>query len=81
MTHHGKSKEDLIAEIGLRERQVLYLWDLLDRIDGASDAFKTNYEGLAGYAYDTDKLRHNVGRSDGYTVTLTDFDPAKESKA
>jgi hypothetical protein len=43
----------------LRER-CAQLWKLLDDIDTASDAFKTNYEGLAKYIYNTQRKRFAI---------------------
>lgn len=42
------------------------LWKLLDDIDTASDAFKTNYEGLAKYVYNTQRKRFSIMSGEEY---------------
>ena len=67
-----------VGLLGLRERQIIYLWEALDKIDTASDIFKDNYEGLAERVYMLDKLRHKVATSDGMALEILGEEPEAE---
>jgi hypothetical protein len=67
---YNRGKADGISEERERtERQKSIsadLWKLLDDIDTASDAFKTNYEGLAKYVYNTQRKRFAIMTGEEY---------------
>lgn len=44
------------------------LWHLLDNIDTASDAFKTDRKGLADFTYKEQQKRHALMTSNGYEL-------------
>jgi hypothetical protein len=73
MTDYERGKADGIKEE--RERSA-ELWKLLDDIDTASDAFKTNYEGLAKYVYHTQRKRFAIMTGEEYDAIRS----AKEIK-
>lgn len=57
----------------------IHLWKLLDDIDTYSDMFKDNYERLAKAVYRRQRLRFQVGTSDGYDVEFNGYrDPPRE---
>ncbi len=48
------------------------LWDLLDDIDTADDAFRDDDAGFRNYARKAVKERFKHAASDGYTLTWVD---------
>jgi hypothetical protein len=63
-----------------KDEAIVFLWNLLDDIDTASDMFKENYEEFAKYVYKKQRKRFETGiDTDGYNLSFPN-DWAKEAE-
>jgi len=61
-----------MTELEKREREIAYLWGLLDDISTAGDMYKPEINGYFKYVNRVCEMRGKIAHSDGHDIFLED---------